>query len=117
MFSIPPPLLSPVASRTGAESGSQVLAFDPGVTPKEGGLPGLPVLKDVVSSINMFGIIAIVAALAVAGVMWAWGSHAGSHQAEANGKKGVLISSAAALLLGGANGIVAFFSAMGTRIQ
>lgn len=117
LLSVPPPLLTPFAGRLGTESGSQTLAFDPGVTPKEGGLPGLGVLRDVVGSINMFAIIAVVAALAVAGVMWAWGSHAGSHQAEANGKKGVLISVAAALLLGGANGIVAFFSALGTKIQ
>jgi hypothetical protein len=96
---------------------SQLLAYDPGVSPKEGGLPGLSVLKDVVSSINLFGIIAIVGALVAAGVMWAWGSHTGSHQAEANGKKGVLISAGAALLLGGANGIIMFFSEMGTKIR
>ncbi|MYW03365.1 DUF6112 family protein [Streptomyces sp. SID3343] len=96
---------------------TQNLAFDPGVTPKEGGLPGLSVLKDVVSSVNLFGIIAIVGALCVSGAVWAWGNHSGSHQAEANGKKGVLICSGAALLLGGANGIVTFFSAMGTKIQ
>lgn len=114
MLSVPPQLLTPPLFTT---RDGQVLAFDPGVTPKEGGLPGLAVLKDVVSSINLFGIIAVVAALAVAGVMWAWGSHSGNHQAEANGKKGVMISAGAALLLGGANGIVSFFSAMGTRIS
>ncbi|MCX4659181.1 DUF6112 family protein [Streptomyces uncialis] len=93
------------------------LAFDPGITPKGGGLPGLDVLRNVVSSINMFGIIAVVGALAVSLGVWAWGHHSGGHQAEANGKKGALVSAGAALGLGAANGIVAFFSALGTQVN
>ncbi|WP_411141343.1 DUF6112 family protein [Streptomyces sp. x-80] len=93
------------------------LAFDPGISPKEGGLPGLSVLKNVVSSVNLFGIVAVVGALAISLGVWAWGHHTGGHQAEANGKKGALVSAGAALGLGAANGIVAFFSAMGTQVH
>lgn len=93
------------------------LAYDPGVTPSEGGLPGLAVLKKVVGSLNLFGIIAVVGALAVSGVVWAWGHHSGGHQSEANGKKGVQVAAGAALLLGAANGIVAFFSSLGTQVH
>ncbi|MGW7005908.1 DUF6112 family protein [Streptomyces sp. NPDC054933] len=93
------------------------LAYDPGVTPKDGGLPGLSVLKDVVSSINLFGIVAVVGALAVSLGVWAWGHHTGGHQAEANGKKGAVVAAGAALGLGAANGIVAFFSALGAQVH
>ncbi|MFB6991379.1 hypothetical protein ACFC0C_16270 [Streptomyces sp. NPDC056178] len=93
------------------------LAYDPGITPKDGGLPGLSVLKTVVNSINLFGIIAVVGALAVSLGVWAWGHHSGGHQAEANGKKGALVSAAAALGLGAANGIIAFFSALGSQVS
>ncbi|MFD8552871.1 DUF6112 family protein [Streptomyces fradiae] len=93
------------------------LAFDPGISPKGGGLPGLSVLKNVVSSINMFGIIAVVGALAVSLGVWAWGHHTGGHQAEANGKKGAVVAAGAALGLGAANGIVRFFSALGSQVQ
>lgn len=93
------------------------LAYNPGVTPREGGLPGLSVLKEVMGSINLFGIIAVVGALAVSAGVWAWGHHSGGHQAEANGKKGVLVSAGAALLLGAANGIVAFFSSLGSQVR
>ncbi|GAA2092150.1 DUF6112 family protein [Kitasatospora saccharophila] len=93
------------------------LAYDPGVTPAEGGLPGLSVLKQVVSSINLFGIVATVGALAVAGVVWAWGHHTGSHGAESKGKQGVLAAGGVALLLGAANGLVAFFSTLGTQVK
>lgn len=68
-------------------------------------------------SLNLFGIIAAVGALAASAGVWAWGSHTGGHQAEANGKKGVMVSAGAALLLGAANGVVAFFSALGTQVR
>ncbi|MBC3991430.1 DUF6112 family protein [Streptomyces buecherae] len=93
------------------------LAYDPGITPAGGGLPGLSVLRNVVNSINLFGIVAVVGALAVSLGVWAWGHHSGGHQAEANGKKGVLVSAGAALGLGAANGIVAFFSTLGTQVK
>lgn len=93
------------------------LAFDPGVKPASGGLPGLDVLTKVVDSINLFGIIAVVGALCVSGVVWAWGHHSGSHGAEAKGKQGALISAGCALLLGAANGIVVFASNLGTQVH
>ncbi|MFI6948199.1 DUF6112 family protein [Streptomyces sp. NPDC050422] len=93
------------------------LAYDPGITPSDGGLPGLSVLKQVMGSLNLFGIITAVGALAASAAVWAWGHHSGGHQAEANGKKGVMVSAGAALLLGAANGVVAFFSALGTQVH
>lgn len=96
---------------------ARYLAYDPGVKPKEGGLPGLDVLKDVMGSINLFGIVAVVGALAVSALVWAWGHHSGGHQAEASGKKGTVVAAGCALLLGAANGIVSFFSAMGTEVR
>jgi Family of unknown function (DUF6112) len=93
------------------------LAYNPGVKPNDGGLPGLTVLKEVMGSINLFAITAVVGALAVSAGVWAWGHHSGGHQAEANGKKGVLVSAGAALLLGAANGVVAFFSTLGTKVH
>ncbi|AJC55049.1 integral membrane protein [Streptomyces sp. 769] len=93
------------------------LAYNPGVTPASGGLPGLAVLKNVVNSINLFGIIAVVGALAVSLGVWAWGHHTGGHQAESNGKKGAVVAAGAALGLGAANGIVAFFSALGSQVH
>ncbi|MYQ47590.1 hypothetical protein GTW40_21495 [Streptomyces sp. SID4985] len=93
------------------------LAYDPGIKPAEGGLPGLPVLKQVMGSINLFGLVAVVGALAVSAAVWAWGHHSGGHQTEANGKKGVTVSAGAALLMGAANGLVAFFSTLGTKVH
>ncbi|MFD9814908.1 DUF6112 family protein [Streptomyces sp. NPDC059080] len=93
------------------------LAYDPGIKPNSGGLPGLPVLKQVMGSVSLFAIIAVVGALVVSAGVWAWGHHSGGHQAEANGKKGVLVSAGCALLLGAANGTVAFFSGLGSQVH
>ncbi|MEU4300088.1 MULTISPECIES: DUF6112 family protein [Kitasatospora] len=95
----------------------QQLAFDPGISPSEGGLPGLSVLKSTVGSINLFAIIAVVGALCVSGIVWAWGHHTGSHGSEAKGKQGALVAAGCALLLGAANGIVTFFSTVGTNVH
>ncbi len=95
----------------------QQLAFDPGIKPSEGGLPGLDVLKSTVGSINLFAIIAVVGALCVSGIVWAWGHHTGSHGSEQKGKQGALVAAGCALLLGAANGIVAFFSNVGTSVH
>ena len=62
-------------------------------------------------------VVAVVGALAVSAGVWAWGHHSGGHQAEANGKKGVLVSAGAALLLGAANGVVSFFSTLGSQVH
>ncbi|MCZ0990351.1 DUF6112 family protein [Streptomyces diastatochromogenes] len=93
------------------------LAYDPGISPKGGGLPGLSVLKNVVNSINLFGIVAAVGALAVSLAVWAWGRHTGGHQAEANGKNGAVVAAGAAIGLGAANGIIAFFSSLGSQVH
>ncbi|CAO0837020.1 Integral membrane protein OS=Streptomyces microflavus OX=1919 GN=Smic_07680 PE=4 SV=1 [Streptomyces microflavus] len=74
-------------------------------------------LKNVVNSINLFGIVAVVGALAVSLGVWAWGHHSGGHQAEANGKKGAVVAAGAALGLGAANAVVAFFSNLGSQVQ
>lgn len=93
------------------------LAYDPGIEPADGGLPGLDVLRSTVNSMNLFAIIAIVGALSISAAAWAWGHFSASHGAEANGKKGVLISAGAGLLLGAANGIIAFFTSLGAQVE
>jgi hypothetical protein len=65
-------------------------------------MPGLSVLKNVIGSSNLFGIIALVGAPAVSAVVWAWGHRSRSHQAESNGKRGTVVTAGCALLLGAA---------------
>jgi hypothetical protein len=94
-----------------------LLAADPGVTPNNGGLPGLSVLKQIVGALLTWGLVACVAALVVSVMIWALGHHGGNYSQATTGKTGVLVASGGALLIGGANAIVAFFSGLGAGIH
>jgi hypothetical protein len=93
------------------------LAADPGVNPNENGLPGLSVLKQIVGALLTWGLVACVAALVVSVIIWALGHHGGNYSQATSGKTGVLVASGGALLIGGANAIVAFFSGLGAGIH
>ena len=93
-----------------------VWAADPGVKPNQNGLPGLAVMKQIVGAMLTWGLLACVAGLVVSVIIWALAHHNGSYQHASNGKTGVLVSAGGALLIGGANAIVAFFSNLGSGI-
>lgn len=94
-----------------------VLSADPGVNPNNSGLPGLSVLKQIVGALLTWGLVACVAALVVSVIVWAIGHHGGNYSQTTSGKTGVLVASGGALLIGGANAIVAFFSGLGAGIH
>ena len=100
---------------------SQVVAVvvpmaDPGVSPNQDGLPGLAVVKSIVGALLTWGLIACVAGLVVSVIIWALGHQQGNYQHAATGKTGVLVAAGGALLIGGANAIVGFFSGLGAGI-
>jgi hypothetical protein len=91
-------------------------AADPGISPNESGLPGLPVLRQIVGALLTWGLVACVAGLVVSVIVWAVARQQGNYGYASGAKTGVLVSVAGALLIGGANAIVAFFSGMGGQI-
>ncbi|WP_155856189.1 DUF6112 family protein [Cellulomonas sp. URHD0024] len=95
---------------------SWVWADDPGITPNDTGLPGLPVAKLIAGALMTWGLIACVAALVVSAIVWAWASKQGNYQYASGGKTGVLLAATAALLIGGADAIVTFASGLGGMI-
>jgi len=90
---------------------------DPGVTPNSNGLPGLPVLQQIVGALLTWGLLACVAGLVVSIIIWALGHHQGNYMHTTSAKTGVLVSAGGALLIGGANAIVGFFATLGGRIK
>jgi Family of unknown function (DUF6112) len=99
-----------------AVSGVLWRAADPGVTPNRDGLPGLSVVQQIVGALLTWGLVACVAGLVVSVIVWALGHHHGNYAHASSGKTGVLIAAGGALLIGGANAIVTFFSGLGARI-
>ena len=100
---------------------SQVLAVvvpmaDPGISPNQDGLPGLAVVRSIVGALLTWGLIACVAGLVISVIIWALAHQQGSYQHASTGKTGVLVAAGGALLIGGANAIVGFFSGLGAGI-
>ena len=98
------------------EVAAQVLAADPGINPNTTGLPGLAELKRIVGALLTFGLVACVAALVGSAVVWGFAANSGNPHLAGRGKAGVVIAAAAAMLIGGANAIITFFSAAGSAI-
>lgn len=91
-------------------------AADPGITPNESGLPGLAVLRQIVGALLTWGLVACVAGLVLSVIVWAVARQQGNYGSASGAKTGVLVSVGGALLIGGANAIVAFFSGLGGQI-
>ncbi|OZB80082.1 MAG: hypothetical protein B7X41_18490 [Microbacterium sp. 14-71-5] len=86
------------------------------MTPNDNGLPGLAVARQLVGALLTWGLVACVAGLVISVITWAVARQQGNYGYASGAKTGVLVSVGGALLIGGANAIVAFFSAMGGRI-
>jgi hypothetical protein len=93
-----------------------VVLADPGVTPNTTGLPGMELAKKIVGALLTFGLIASVAGVAISALVWTLSAHNGNSHYAARGKMGVLIAAGAAVLIGGADTIVAFFQNAGSSI-
>ncbi|NCD17818.1 MAG: hypothetical protein EOL91_11025, partial [Actinobacteria bacterium] len=51
---------------------------DPGIIANGSGLPGLAQLRQIVGALLTFGLVACVAALVIAAVVWGFGSNSGN---------------------------------------
>ena len=94
-----------------------IVAADPGIRPNGSGLPGLEVVKQIVGALLTWGLVACVAGMVVSVILWALGHQSGNYSHTSSGKTGVLVSAVGALLIGGANAIIAFFSGLGSGIS
>lgn len=85
------------------------LAAPADITPNSDGLPGVAATQKIVGALLTLGLIAAVAGIAIGSIVWAVGSHSSNPHAASKGKTGVLASVGAAILIGAANALVAFF--------
>ena len=85
----------------------------PHISPNTDGLPGTGEAEKIVGALLTFGLIAAIAGIAIAAITWALGSHSANPHLAGRGKTGVIVSCAAALLVGGADVLVSFFASAG----
>jgi MFS family permease len=94
-----------------------VAAYAPvNLNPDPGQLPGSKVLQDLTNGIGGWALVAALIGVVVGAIMWAFGHYSQNWQQAYNGRKGVLISGLAAVLIGGAPAIVNFLVQKGGSI-
>lgn len=84
--------------------------------PSDTALPGATVLHNIANGIGSWALIAAMLGIVVGAVMWAFGSYSQNYQQAYNGRRGVLVSGLAALLIGGAPHIIDFFFGQGLKV-
>lgn len=94
-----------------------VAQTDLGGDPNPNGLPGSRALQTLVGGVAFWALLAALAGLIVSAAVWALSSHAGNYHHAGMGKRGTLISAGAALLIGAAPAIIAFFEDLGNTVQ
>ncbi len=88
-----------------------------GGNPNAGGLPGSPALQQLVGGLAFWGLLAALGGLIISAAVWALSAHGGNYQHAGMGKRGTLISAGAALLIGAAPAIIAFFEDLGNTVS
>ena len=79
-------------------------------------LPGGQVLQNLTNGIMGWGLILALIALIVSAASWALGANSQNYQYAVAGKRGVVVSGLAALLIGAAPAIINFFFNAGTGV-
>jgi MFS family permease len=94
----------------------QLLA-DVTLNPDLSQLPGAAVLQNLTNGIGAWALIAALVGMVVGAVAWAFGQHSQNYQQAYSGRKGVIISGAAALLIGAAPHVINFFTTAGNAVR
>jgi hypothetical protein len=89
---------------------------DPNIDRNDTGLPGVKEAERIVGALLTYGVIAAIAGLAMSAIVWAIGGHSVNPQMAHRGKTGVIVSLAAAVLIGGADTLVQFFTRAGAGL-
>jgi hypothetical protein len=87
------------------------------LSPDTGALPGGNVLQGLMNGLDGWALALSLVALVIGAAAWALGSHGQNYQQSFVGRRAVLISGFAALLIGAGPGIVNFFFNTGQGVH
>jgi hypothetical protein len=89
------------------------LSVDPSKSP----LPGGQALQDLINGLGFWALLAALAGMLVGAVLWAVGHHSSNYQQAYSGRKGVMVSGAAALVIGAAPTLIRYFFTLGQNVK
>jgi hypothetical protein len=88
-----------------------------GMKPQADQLPGGALLQNLMNGLQFWALALALVGLVIGAAAWALGSHGQNYQQSFVGRRAVLISGLAALLIGAGPGIVNFFYTAGTGVH
>ncbi len=90
---------------------------DVSATPNLTGLPGSNILQQLVNGADAWALAITLLGAFVGAAVWAIAAHTNSHHYASRGRMAALVSSASALVIGAAPGLVNFFSHLGATAK
>lgn len=81
--------------------------------PNADDIPLSDVIEHIADGIGGWALIAATVGVVIGAVMWAFGHYSQNYQQAYNGRRGVMVSALAAVLIGGAPHIINFFLGRG----
>jgi MFS family permease len=87
------------------------------LSPGTSSLPGSAALQNLANGIAGWALMAALVGLVIGAGLWALGAHAQNYQQSFTGRRTVLASLAAALVIGAAPALINFFFATGTAVK
>lgn len=87
------------------------------LNPNAGALPGSATLQQLANGIGFWALLASLVGLLVGAATWALGVHANNYQHASSGRRAVLVSAAAALLIGAAPAVLNFLYSAGRTLH
>jgi MFS family permease len=116
---VPPELLTAATWLAGFAAGPARAArlLDVGLSPDPGDLPGGATLQQLTNGIAGWALILSLVALVIGAAAWALGAHSQNYHQSFVGRRAVLVSGLAALLIGAAPTLINFFWHTGTGLH
>jgi MFS family permease len=90
---------------------------DVSLTPDLNDLPGGAELQSLTDGLGGWALVLSLVGLLIGAVMWALGSHTQNYHQSYSGRRAVLVSGLAALLIGAGPALVNFFFHAGTNVH
>lgn len=90
---------------------------DVNLNPSVGNLPGADVLQKLTDGLAAWALVASLIGLVIGAAAWALGSHSQNFHQSFIGRRTVLVSGLAALLIGAGPGLINFFYHAGTGVH
>jgi Family of unknown function (DUF6112) len=95
----------------------QQLVAQTSLSPDASQLPGATVLQSLTNGVGGWALIAALIGIVIGAVAWGLGQHSQNYHQAYAGRKGVLVSAAAAILIGAAPHVINFFSTLGNTVK